>query len=258
MLFFCIIVKWKEISLLKIIGITGKSGAGKTEFSKYLSEKDSVGVIHADDLLSVAKKKYFGAFLQAKEKGTEELSSKNPKLKVGAKKFFYSNKILFNGLMKFRSLLIKKSMLDKIEMFRRLGKEMIFIDDWALNTHSYIKNELSEIYVIQRPFVSRRTALRDREDWSVKESKVWDIPFAFNFYKVPEGENVTTLNNEGTIEEWHEQAERVYERYHTKTFDEKYVLSNANEITNRSFKQLAKEKLEKIPQIERERTIENK
>lgn len=63
---------------MKIIGITGKSGAGKTEFSKYLSEKDSVGVIHADDLLSVAKKSILGLFYKLKKKVQKNYQVKIP------------------------------------------------------------------------------------------------------------------------------------------------------------------------------------
>ena len=51
---------------MKLIGIMGKPGSGKTTFSDYLGRKDTVGVIHVDDLVADIKKKYFKFFLQPK------------------------------------------------------------------------------------------------------------------------------------------------------------------------------------------------
>ena len=36
---------------MKLIGVTGKAGSGKTTFSNMLAEKDNIGVIHVDDIL---------------------------------------------------------------------------------------------------------------------------------------------------------------------------------------------------------------
>ena len=51
---------------MKLIGITGKPGAGKTTFSDIYASKDNVGVIHVDDLVAKVKKRYFSMFLQPK------------------------------------------------------------------------------------------------------------------------------------------------------------------------------------------------
>ena len=45
---------------MKLICVTGKSGAGKTTFSDYLKENSKdIEVIHIDDLLRDIKLKYF-------------------------------------------------------------------------------------------------------------------------------------------------------------------------------------------------------
>ena len=60
---------------MKLIGVTGKSGAGKTTFSDYLKENSKdIEVIHIDDLLRDIKLKYF-KFLMEKRKNGEKNKS---------------------------------------------------------------------------------------------------------------------------------------------------------------------------------------
>ena len=57
---------------MKLIGVTGKSGAGKTTFSNYLKENSKdIEVIHIDDLLRDIKLKYF-KFLMKEDKNGEK------------------------------------------------------------------------------------------------------------------------------------------------------------------------------------------
>lgn len=41
---------------MKLIGITGKAGAGKTTLSDMIAKHQNVGVIHVDELLKKVKK----------------------------------------------------------------------------------------------------------------------------------------------------------------------------------------------------------
>ena len=87
---------------MKIIGITGKAGAGKTTFSNYLGTKEGIGVIHIDDLFSEIKSKYLKFLMnENKEKATTKLRS-NHKTRL------YTNPLLFKIFMKFRSKSIEK------------------------------------------------------------------------------------------------------------------------------------------------------
>ena len=141
---------------MKLIGIMGKPGSGKTTFSDYLGCKDTVGVIHVDDLVADIKKKYFKFFLQPKENNKTENVKNNPKLKAGIKEKFYKNKFLFNILMKLRTKLIEKELLKKIEDFKLDGKEITVIDDWALPYQNKIFHKLDKIYTLERDFLERR------------------------------------------------------------------------------------------------------
>lgn len=47
---------------MKIIGIMGNGGSGKTSFSDALASKESVGIIHVDDLVGNVKENILNFF----------------------------------------------------------------------------------------------------------------------------------------------------------------------------------------------------
>ncbi len=207
---------------MKLIGIMGNGGSGKTTFTNHLEKRENVGVIHIDDLVSEVKKKYFRMFLQSKENNTTENTQANPKLKSGAKKFFYRNKIAFNFLMKVRSKLIEKGLNRKIEDFEKSGKDLIVIDDWALSTHKKLYKKLNCIYTVERPYLSRRKGIQERDALTTDELKVCDLPYALGFLKRAEGENTEVITNNGTLKELQDKADLEYEKLIGLSFDEKY------------------------------------
>lgn len=209
---------------MKIIGVTGNSGAGKTTFTEYFNTKPSIGVIHVDELTCSVKRKYFSMFLQAKEKNTTENTKRNPKLKSEVKAIFYKNKFMFKILMAIRNRLIKNDLFKKIDEFKKQGKKAIVIDDWAISTQKELLPKLSQVYFLQRPFVKRRKGLRVRDDITEKEAALYDLPYALEFVKKPKDVPVSIINNEGSIEELYESAEEVYKSLGELTFDERYSL----------------------------------
>lgn len=209
---------------MKIIGIMGNSGSGKTTFSNALSSKESVGVIHVDDLVAKAKRKYFRIFLQPKENNSTEQTKNNPKLKAGAKKFFYRNKLTFNFLMKLRSMLVMPEIESQLNAFKEEGKELVLVDDWVLLTHKNLLKRLNHIYVLERKYLDRRKGFQERDALSREELNVADLPYALGLLKKPEGANVTTITNYGSIDELETKALEVYSKYVEPTFDEKYKL----------------------------------
>ena len=217
---------------MKLIGIMGKPGSGKTTFSDYLGCKDTVGVIHVDDLVADIKKKYFKFFLQPKENNKTENVKNNPKLKAGIKEKFYKNKFLFNILMKLRTKLIEKELLKKIEDFKLDGKEITIIDDWALPYQNKIFHKLDKIYTLERDFLERRDGLKQRDALTVRELRVCDIPYSLEHIKLPEGENVVKILNKGSMKELKEQADREYEKIGMLSFDERYSIKSQINLAN--------------------------
>lgn len=210
---------------MKLVGVMGKSGAGKTTFTDFFAQNhNDVGIIHVDDLLSEVKKKYFRIFLQPKKRNTTESTKKNPKLNGKVKKLFYSNRFLFNLLMKVRSKLVAKPINQQIETMKSQGKEIIIIDDWVITTHEDLYPRLSKIYYVERQFSERREGLKERDDLTLEELKVADIPYARRYIDKPEDDRVITIKNRESIEDLNQKAKEEYEKVHVKTFDEKYVI----------------------------------
>lgn len=209
---------------MKLIGVMGNSGSGKTTFTEYLGTKQSVGVIHVDSITSDIKKKYFRPFLQGKDKNTTESTKNNPKVKIGAKVFFYKNKFSFNLLMSIRNKLIGKELERQINEFKRNGKSLVVVDDWALPTHKKLLPKFSHIYVMKRKFIDRRIGLKQRDNITVEEARLYDIPYSLKFIQVPKGSNVSSINNYGTIEDLYASAEEVYQSIGELSFDERYSL----------------------------------
>ena len=206
--------------------ITGANGTGKTTFTEYLSTKPTVGVIHVDKLTGEVKKKYFRMFLQSNDKNNTETTKTNPKLRPGAKAIFYKNKTMFNILMAIRNKLISNELNKRIDDFKKQGKSLVVIDDWAITTQKELMPELSHIYYMYRDFGVRRKSLKDRDNISEEEAKLYDLPYALKFVRPPKRDSgkVTYISNKGTIEELYAKAEEVYRQRGEHTFDERYSL----------------------------------
>lgn len=207
---------------MKLIGVTGKPGSGKTTFSEHLEKRENVGVIHVDDILGNFKKKYFGAFLQSKEKNNTENTKHNPKLKSNFKELFFKNKFAFKLLMKLRSKLVEKELNSQIESFKRNGKKTVIIDDWNLMSHKSLNGKFNHMYIIDRNFVERRRGVQKRDNASLRELKIIDLPYALGIIKWPEGENVSKIENNGSIADLQNTADLEYEKFGELTFDERY------------------------------------
>lgn len=227
---------------MKLIGVTGKSGAGKTTFSNLFADKDKAGVIHVDDLVGEIKKKYFKMFLQPKENNTTENTRKNPKLQVGAKKFFYRNKILFRFLMFVRSKMIEKELNRQIEALKLQGKEIIVIDDWVLFSHKNLMPKMSKIYFVERRFQTRRQGIKDRDNSTSEEMKVNDLPYALKICDTIE--NAQIVSNNGTLNDLQRIVDEEYEKIGIKSFDERYCIR-----ARRKIPEIITEKLDKSKTI---------
>lgn len=228
---------------MKLIGVMGNGGSGKTTFANYLDNKTNVGVIHVDELVGEVKKKYFKPFLQPRENNTTETTKANPKLNVKVKEFFYRNKFAFKFLMAVRSNLVKKELNQRINEFKMDRKKVIIIDDWALTTHKELLPKLNKIYVLQRSFLDRRRGLEERDELTKKELRVADLPYASGYIDIPAQDRVSIIKNNGSFEALFEKAEEEYESLGEQTFDERYSLKGKPNV------KIAAEKLRKARQI---------
>lgn len=189
---------------MKLIGITGMAGSGKTTFSDILGEKENVGVIHVDDLLKVAKLKYFKMFMKPNK------DNERTKVDSRLKEKIYSNKILFNLFMRFRAKVVEKPLNNKIEEYRKQKKDIVIIDDIFLKYHKCYK-DLNRIISMQRPYKERRNAVIERDGISKKEVVSYDVAHTKNnyrddIYKV----KVVKIDNKSDMQDLRKKAEKFY------------------------------------------------
>lgn len=211
---------------MKLIGVTGNAGAGKTTFARCLEEKDTVGIIHVDSIVGKFKKRFLRLFLQPKKYNLSRSTRENPKIKNKIRMFVYRNKKMFLIFIFLRNKIIEKEISRQIKEHKRDGKRVIIIDDWALLANSKLVNKMDHVYVLKRRFVSRRCSVRNRDDATVEDQKVSDMPYALGFIGNEVYLNSSIITNFGSIEELYEKAETEYQGIGELSFDERYFVKN--------------------------------
>lgn len=209
---------------MKLIGVTGKSGAGKTTFSDMLGEKDSIEVIHVDDILREFKLKYFKPLLNQDKNGEKT------KINSNLKTIIYGNKLIFELFMRFRAKLVEKAIDEEIQRLIQEGNETIIIDDIFIKYMKRYK-DFSKVYIVRRPFTERKEAIKQRDGLNKEELVAVDVAHHKENYKeIYKATNVETINNNGTKEELSNIANKIYEQQLLDiSFKEKYkqdVLDN--------------------------------
>ena len=120
----------------------------------------------------------------------------------------------------------RKELERRIEEFKRQGKEIIIIDDWMLCSHKDLCKKCKRIYVLGRKFTQRREGIIIRDNSTIEEAKVGDIPFALGYVERPKGINVEIINNYGSLEELKAIMEEKYDQMGVKGFEEKYKIKD--------------------------------
>ena len=189
---------------MKLIGVTGKSGSGKTTFSDMLAENPNIDVIHIDDILYDIKLKYFKLIMKENKDGE--------KIKVDSKlkTFIYKNKIIFNLFMKFRAKLIEKPLEKEIQRLKSQGIENIVIEDTFIKYHKRYK-DMAKVFFIQRPYIARIEALQAREKLPKEEVVAADVAHHKGHYNEEATNKVLyKINNNSTPEELKQKAQEIY------------------------------------------------
>ena len=204
---------------MKLVGITGKAGSGKTTFSDILAQKSGIGVIHIDDILKDIKLKYFKPLMKQDKQG--EKTKVDSRLKT----ILYSNKILFELFMRFRAKLIQKPLEKEIQGLLDKQKRVIIIDDIFLQ-YQKCYSELSEIFLMERPFIDRREAVEQRDEISKEEVVAYDVAHQKGNYKSHiKNKHTIKIQKNKSKEELVRIAEEIYQK-HFSTMQERYREDN--------------------------------
>jgi len=217
---------------MKLIGVTGKGGSGKTAFSKYLESKDTVGVIHVDSIVGNVKKRRLGIFLQPRINNTTESTMENPKVRNGIRSIIYGNRLAFNISISARNKMIENELARQIDEHKRNGKKVVIIDDWALPTNKKLLKKMNHVYWVNRGFVERRNAAKQRDNASTQELKLTDLPYALGFVKAKKSSNHSQISNFGTIQDLHQIADAEYMQIGELSFDERYWVTKKLPMTS--------------------------
>ena len=188
---------------MKLIGVTGKSGAGKTTFSNYLKENSKdIEVIHIDDLLRDIKLKYF-KFLMKEDKNGEKT-----KVDYKLKNCLYKAKLIFFMFSKFRAKLIEPALNRRLRELQ--GKRIVIIDDIFIKYHKIYK-DLEQIYLVERTYVDRRKSLQQRDEITKEEIVAYDMAhFTGNYKEIKDDKRIIKIKNGSDEETLRKKAREVY------------------------------------------------
>lgn len=188
---------------MNLVGVTGKSGAGKTTFSNYLKENSKdIEVIHIDDLLRDIKLKYF-KFLMKEDKNGEET-----KVDSKLKNYIYKTKPIFFMFSKFRAKLIEPALNRKLKELQ--GKRIVIIDDIFIKYHKIYK-DFKQIYLVERTYVDRKNSLQQRDDITKEEIVAYDMAhFTGNYKEIKDDKRIIKIKNDSDEETLRKKAREVY------------------------------------------------
>lgn len=207
---------------MKIIGVTGKSGAGKTTFASFLGERKNVGVIHIDNIMNNIKEEKFKSQIKGRTKSNAPilLSSK-------VRMFLSSYKIPFKIYMAIKRKMMKSKIENQIKEFKREGKDAVIIE--GVHLPYLVDSKLfSKTIYVRRSYIDRKRALRKRENLSKRDIIERDLPYKRKLSTTNEKDFDYVIENNLGKEELKAASNKIYDEIvGIKTFDERYrILSN--------------------------------
>lgn len=190
---------------MKLIGITGKSGAGKTTLANIFAKNKNVGVIHVDELMEKVKEKKLSKIMDKNEDGTPLSIKKN------IRKILYGNKHIFLMYIKCKGLFLNKKIKRQIRQYEEQGKKAVVIECVHLKYFPIFK-QLDRRILVQRPYIERQKSVlqRDKDKNMDKEIfSMWDLPYKRSYYKEDIGSYDYNITNK-TKTQLEELAQRIY------------------------------------------------
>lgn len=203
---------------MKLIGIVGKSGAGKTTLSKMLQKNDSIGVIHLDEVISMREikekmpKSIVDKDLYANADGEKfmVLDKRVRKIKDRMLKNKLFNKLYFGILHLPKEILIKKAVNQKMQE----GKETIIVEGSILGDFK-IYDKFDYLIQIDSPLEEREKRVMQRKDLEFDEQTILqrDLDFKNAEKKGRKKGKIIdeVIQNTGTKEDLQRVADRIYD-----------------------------------------------
>ena len=198
-----------------VIGVTGKSGAGKTTFTDYLGERKNVGVIHLDELVDGIKDDKFKNNLHGRSKNNAPVL-----LPLKVHEVINNNKFLFRAFSLVKKHMLKDKIAEEIQRYKACGKDAVVIDSCFL-TDLVDKKLFDSIVCLKRPYHMRLQAVMEREKDEKIDMVSRDMPYKKKIAKARRSDYDYIVINTLGIDELRGASERIYDEVvGIKTFDE--------------------------------------
>lgn len=210
---------------MKIIGVTGKSGAGKTTFSSAFGERKNVGVIHLDNVMADIKEEKFQDKIRERNKNNHPVLLTN-KIRT----FLNSHRITFKIFMAIKRKLMEKNVKKAIADFKMDGKDAVIVDGIFLR--EMINPKLFDsMILVKRPYIRRLESLTARDDITKAEIVERDLPYRRHFAKHEDRLFDYIIDNRYGKDELKAAADKIYDEVvGIKTFDERYAVKGPTPI----------------------------
>ena len=200
-----------------VIGVTGKSGAGKTTFTDYLGERKNVGVIHLDDMVNRVKEDSFQKQIRKRNKNNDPVL-----LPSNLHAVINNNRFVFKAVCRIKKYFLKDRIAEEIKRFKAEGKDAVVIESCYL-TDLVDRKLFNKIICVKRPFKKRVQAVMEREQET--ESKVdmvtRDMPYKRRISSVKESDFDYVILNTNGKDELKNASDKIYDEVvGIQTFDE--------------------------------------
>lgn len=203
---------------MKLIGITGRSGAGKTTLSRMIEEKDKdISVIHIDEIshMNELKKRLPGKLVDedtnTNEIGESFLTLSKPVRDI--KSIFLKSKVINTIYRNMKKVIREIDVNKRISSARKENKKAVVIEGTMLTRYSVYK-DIDYIVHVDAPFIQREERVIKRKDKTLEKNNMVmrDLHFreAMQVGKKKGRSIDEKVENTGLLEELQKIADRIY------------------------------------------------
>lgn len=197
---------------MKVIGITGGVGSGKTELLAYIRRHYSCEIYLADEVAHEVKKKGTECYHKLIELLGRDILAADGEIdrRVMAEKIFASESLL-KQVNQLIHPAVRKYLTEKIEAARRDGKVALFFVEAALLIEAGYKSVVDEMWYIYASDQVRRSRLQSARGYS--ETKIRQIMENQMTEEQFRRECDFVIDNSGTLEESYRQINQKLEEF---------------------------------------------
>lgn len=194
---------------MKIIGITGKAGSGKTILANMIAKEKSIDIIHMDYILDGIKESKALSKMTQNAEQVEDKENTHKMVKSNLSDFIYSNGLILEIYLKFRNIIINRILNKKIKEYEEKNIENLIVEGLDLINLDIMKK--LDIFVLMK------TPYNTRIERALKRDGVVDRKIIVNRDRKSQ-KNIRgkikrkidfTLENTGSIEELEKDAELI-------------------------------------------------